>query len=488
MARTRVPVRGSIGKAIRTGQTSTTVNNTTVVNQTARSNTGGGGTVSSTIWPLIQGIPEPILDIAGLSTSQVGLLAFNGTDVLNRSIAVDAKLTITNPAGVAGNPTIGFADEAANTALMGPASGSAAGPTFRALTTSDIPALSIEDLSDVTISSVSSGQVLEWNGTAWVNASGGGSLSLEDLSDVVITLPMIGDSITWNGTDWVNTPSIGGGTVTSVALADLSTTQLYAISGSPITTAGTLDLTLKPQNANTALMGPTSGSAAAPTMRALTTSDIPALSIEDLSDVTISSVSSGQVLEWSGTAWVNAAGGGGSGAVTLIQKTTISGTSTASVTAAIPSGYTSLRVEIFGGSVDTASNVGNLGVQFNGDTNGAHYPQTQYWIQNVGVGNTGGSGTPPASVFDNGFATSQGGNKVYSRATLLLDGISQTAANIIVNGTYYGLTTTRFGVDMTYWNPSTLADVTSITILPYDGSYTNVAFAPGSTICVYGIS
>ena len=68
------------------------------------------------------------------------------------------------------------------------------------------------------------------------------------------------------------------GTVTSVALSDASSTPINAISGSPITTSGTLTLTLSTQSANTVFAGPTTGSAAQPTFRSLVAADIPSLS------------------------------------------------------------------------------------------------------------------------------------------------------------------------------------------------------------------
>jgi Protein of unknown function (DUF2793) len=65
----------------------------------------------------------------------------------------------------------------------------------------------------------------------------------------------------------------GSGTVTSVALtvpAELS------VSGSPITSSGTLAVTKANQSANQVFAGPTSGSAAAPAFRALVAADLPA--------------------------------------------------------------------------------------------------------------------------------------------------------------------------------------------------------------------
>lgn len=67
----------------------------------------------------------------------------------------------------------------------------------------------------------------------------------------------------------------GSGTVTSVGLS--SPGVVYTVSGSPVTTSGTLTLNLINQNANTVLAGPTTGAAAAPSFRSLVAADIPAL-------------------------------------------------------------------------------------------------------------------------------------------------------------------------------------------------------------------
>jgi hypothetical protein len=65
------------------------------------------------------------------------------------------------------------------------------------------------------------------------------------------------------------------GTVTSVGL---SLPSIFSVSGSPVTTTGTLTGTLTTQTANTGFFGPASGGAATPTFRALVAADIPALS------------------------------------------------------------------------------------------------------------------------------------------------------------------------------------------------------------------
>lgn len=67
----------------------------------------------------------------------------------------------------------------------------------------------------------------------------------------------------------------GNGTVTSVSITG-DGTIFSSTPSSPVTTTGTLTPTLLTQGANLVLAGPTTGSAAAPTFRALVTADIPA--------------------------------------------------------------------------------------------------------------------------------------------------------------------------------------------------------------------
>lgn len=64
--------------------------------------------------------------------------------------------------------------------------------------------------------------------------------------------------------------------VTSVALT-AAPTGIFDVSGSPVTGAGTLALSMDNQNANTVLAGPSSGAAAIPAFRALVHADLPQL-------------------------------------------------------------------------------------------------------------------------------------------------------------------------------------------------------------------
>jgi hypothetical protein len=72
------------------------------------------------------------------------------------------------------------------------------------------------------------------------------------------------------------------GTVTSVGLADTSTVPIYTITNSPVTGAGTIDMTLKTETANRVFAGPTTGAAAQPTFRAIVAADIPTGNLTDV--------------------------------------------------------------------------------------------------------------------------------------------------------------------------------------------------------------
>jgi len=77
----------------------------------------------------------------------------------------------------------------------------------------------------------------------------------------------------------------GSGTVTSVGL---SLPSIIAVTGSPVSTSGTLTGTLATQTANTVFAGPSSGGVVAPTFRALVATDIPSLPASQITSGQIS--------------------------------------------------------------------------------------------------------------------------------------------------------------------------------------------------------
>jgi hypothetical protein len=71
--------------------------------------------------------------------------------------------------------------------------------------------------------------------------------------------------------------ALGAGTVSSVSMT-VAPTTIYSVAGTPVTTAGTLAFTMKPQLANTVLAGPTTGSGI-PAFRVLAPTDIPTTTV-----------------------------------------------------------------------------------------------------------------------------------------------------------------------------------------------------------------
>jgi hypothetical protein len=87
------------------------------------------------------------------------------------------------------------------------------------------------------IAGTQKGDLIEWDGNNWAIIPG---LSLDDITDVALTTPSNGQVLEYNGTSWVNVTPASGGTVTSVAL---TTPAAFNVTGSPITTSGTLAIT-----------------------------------------------------------------------------------------------------------------------------------------------------------------------------------------------------------------------------------------------------
>ena len=84
----------------------------------------------------------------------------------------------------------------------------------------------------------------------------------------------------------LDTNSYASGTVTSVGVS--VPTSILSVASSPVTTSGTIALSLATQTANYVWSGPTTGAAATPTFRALVAADIPALGYLPTSGGTVS--------------------------------------------------------------------------------------------------------------------------------------------------------------------------------------------------------
>jgi hypothetical protein len=122
----------------------------------------------------------------------------------------------------------------------------------------------------VTKCSTDSTWYIDWEGRS-IFISDNGPISL-DICGLQLDADTLCLMCTWGGS-CVILPAGGSGTVTSVALS--APASIFDISGSPITSSGTLALALDNQAANTVFAGPTSGGAAAPTFRGLVGADMP---------------------------------------------------------------------------------------------------------------------------------------------------------------------------------------------------------------------
>ena len=130
---------------------------------------------------------------------------------------------------------------------------------FRNLDSTDLPAINLDFLSDVSINTPISGQVLKYNGTNFVNSS-----------------------------DYYNNFLIGS--QNSIFNFNLTT------STAPYTV--TFDYSLQNQTARTFLCGPNNGGPSTPTFRTV--------SIDEMNDVVISTPLNNQILQYNGTNWINA--------------------------------------------------------------------------------------------------------------------------------------------------------------------------------------
>lgn len=200
--------------------------------------------------------------------------------VTSVALTVPGFLSVAgSPITTAGTLAVSLVNQNANLVFAGPGTGSAAAPTFRSLVIADLP-LAIPNANLAQMATLT----IKGNST-------GGSATPSDLSVTTVTSMLnafVGDSGSGGTKGLVPAPTTGdatkflrgdgtwqtnaSGTVTSVAL---TVPNILSVSGSPVTTSGTLAVTLATQNANLIFAGPTSGGAATPTFRAMVSADFP---------------------------------------------------------------------------------------------------------------------------------------------------------------------------------------------------------------------
>ena len=142
---------------------------------------------------------------------------------------------------------------------------------------SDITGENLGDLADVTITAIASGEILKWNGSAWVNntlaeagiSAVGHTHTESDITDLQAYLTAEVNDLTASVT-WVNVPDAN--------ITESSVTQhegALTITESQISDLGSY------------------------------LTDITGENLENLTDVTLTAIASGEILKWNGSAWVN---------------------------------------------------------------------------------------------------------------------------------------------------------------------------------------
>lgn len=192
--------------------------------------------------------------------------------VTSVALSLPAEFTVSNsPVTTTGTLTAVWANETANYVFAGPTTGSPDVPAFRALVAADIPNLAASKITSGTLAIAQGGTNAATTSAnfAFIGPTSGGAAAPSFRALVTADMPA------------------GTGTVTSVALS-ITPTWLTA-GGTPITTSGTLTITAATQTANTFLAGPTSGSATAPTFRALAAADLQGVANTMLRNFTLTS-------------------------------------------------------------------------------------------------------------------------------------------------------------------------------------------------------
>jgi len=210
-------------------------------------------------------------NLASLVTGETGtgaLVFANSPALITPDLGTPSALVLTNATGLSGS------------AVSGGTFGAVNGSALTALNASNIStgtlaAARVGDLSATYLTPAAAAaayQPLDADLTAIAALTGTNTIYYR--SGAATWTPVtVGTGLTFSG--GTLSGSTGTGSVTSVAM---TVPSIFSLSGSPITTSGTLAVSLASQSANTIFAGPTTGSAATPAFRALVAADIPSLS------------------------------------------------------------------------------------------------------------------------------------------------------------------------------------------------------------------
>ena len=293
----------------------------------------GGATPALTLSTSITGVVKG--NGTALSAATAGTDYSIGTSALATGILKSTTTTGALSVAVAGDfPTLN--QNTTGTAANITASSNA---TLTTLSSLSLPGSQVSGNISGNAANVTGTVAVANGGTGLTTTPVNGALDIGNGTGFTRTTLTAGTNVSITNTSGAITinSSNPGGTVTSVGLALPS---IMSVSGSPVTSSGTLTGTLTTQSVNTLFAGPSSGAGATPTFRALVTADIPSLGY-----VTSVSGTSGNITSTGGfTPIINLASGivaaGTTGSVTAIPVITVDtyGRVTSITTAANPQG------------------------------------------------------------------------------------------------------------------------------------------------------
>ena len=238
----------------------------------------GSGTVTS----VGMSVPAALLSVAPSTITTSGTFALSLTTQTSAQILASPISTIGTPSFrslVSSDiPALNYVSstttQAAHQVLAGPITGTSA-PTFRSLVSTDIPALPY-GTGTVTSVGLALPSIMSVSGSP-VTTTGTltGTLTTQAANSLFAgPISGVGATPTFRALTTADIAGLGVGTVTSVGM---TVPSILSVTPSTITTSGSFALSLTTESANQIFAGPSSGSAATPTFRALTSSDLPSL-------------------------------------------------------------------------------------------------------------------------------------------------------------------------------------------------------------------
>ena len=154
---------------------------------------------------------------------------------------------------------------------------------------------SLDNLTNTTITSVSSGDALTYNGTKWVNTEN----SVDNLTNVTITSENAGDTLVYDGTKWVNSPDSLDNLI-DTALLNPSNGDALIYNGSNWINQENSVANLSDTNVST----PSDGDVLVYDSLGASWNN-QTNSLDNLTNTTITTPSSGDALVYDGSKWVN---------------------------------------------------------------------------------------------------------------------------------------------------------------------------------------